>query len=174
MTSIAIHDHDTIARGIGRRLAAGTLATSASPVNTILRIALGVVVFPHGAQKLLGWYGGWGYDATMSWFASIGVPALLGILAIAADFAGGLALIAGLGTRVAALGIAVNMLVATFLVHLPNGFFMNWSGTQKGEGYEFHILAFAMAIALVIGGAGRLSVDRALAKRKGSTSDHTR
>ena len=155
MTSIAINDHDTIARGVGRRLAAGALSTSASPVNTLLRIALGVVVFPHGAQKLLGWYGGWGYDATMSWFASIGVPALLGILAIAADFAGALA----------PLGIAVNMLVATALIHFQNGFFMNWSGTQKGEGFEFHILAFAMAIALVIGGAGRLSIDRALAAR---------
>jgi putative oxidoreductase len=165
MTSIAIHDHDSVAHGIGHRLVAGALSTSASPTNTLLRIALGVVVFPHGAQKLLGWYGGWGYDATMSWFASIGVPALLGILAIAADFAGALALIAGIGTRIAAFGIAVNMLVATALVHFQNGFFMNWSGTQKGEGYEFHILAFAMAIALVIGGAGRLSIDRALTAR---------
>lgn len=165
MTSIAINDHDSVAHGIGRRLATGALSTSASPINTILRVALGVVVFPHGAQKLLGWYGGYGYDATMGWFASIGVPALLGILAIAADFAGGLALIAGIGTRIAAFGIGVNMLVATALVHFQHGFFMNWSGTQKGEGYEFHILAFAMAIALVIGGAGRLSIDRALAAR---------
>lgn len=165
MTSIAIHDHDSLTHGLGRRLAAGALSTSASPVNTLLRVALGVVVFPHGAQKLLGWYGGYGYDATMGWFASIGVPALLGILAIAADFAGGLALIAGIGTRIAAFGIAVNMAVATALVHFQYGFFMNWSGTQKGEGFEFHVLAFAMAVALVIGGAGRLSIDRALAAR---------
>lgn len=144
-----------------------TLATTNSPTYTFLRIALGVVVFPHGAQKLLGWWGGWGFDGTMSWFASIGIPAFLGILAIAADFAGGLALIAGIGTRIAALAIGVNMLVATLMVHLPNGFFMNWSGTQKGEGFEFHILAFAMAVALVIGGAGRWSIDRALVPQPG-------
>lgn len=156
MTSLAL-ESSRIAR-----TTTNVLATTSSPVYTILRIALGVVVFPHGAQKLLGWWGGWGFDGTMSWFASIGIPAFLGILAIAADFAGALALIAGIGTRVAAFGIGVNMLVATLMVHLPNGFFMNWSGTQKGEGFEFHILAFAMAVALVIGGAGRWSIDRAL------------
>lgn len=155
MTSIALNQPVS-----NRSLVATVLATSSSPALTILRLALGIVVFPHGAQKLLGWWGGWGFDATMSWFASIGIPAILGILAIADDFAGGLALIAGLGTRVAAFGIGVNMVVAALLVHLPNGFFMNWSGTQKGEGFELHILAFAMAGALVIGGAGRYSLDR--------------
>jgi putative oxidoreductase len=162
MTSITLNGHDTLTRGGLGRIAHGALATDRSPVYTVLRLALGIVVFPHGAQKLLGWYGGWGYDATMSWFASIGVPAILGILAILADFAGGLALIAGLGTRVAAFGIGVNMVVATLLVHLPNGFFMNWSGAQKGEGFEFHILAFAMAVALAIGGGGRYSLDRTI------------
>lgn len=164
MTSICINENQTIPRGALDRIVKGTLATDRSPVYTALRLALGIVVFPHGAQKLLGWYGGWGYDATMSWFASIGVPAILGILAIVADFAGGLALIAGFGTRIAAFGIGVNMLVATLLVHLPNGFFMNWSGAQKGEGFEFHILAFAMAVALTIGGGGRWSIDRAVTK----------
>jgi putative oxidoreductase len=159
MTSIALNQPIR-----SNSLVSTALATSSSPTLTILRIALGIVVFPHGAQKLLGWWGGYGYEATMGWFASIGVPAILGILAIAADFAGGLALIAGVGTRIAAFGIGVNMVVATLLVHLPNGFFMNWSGTQKGEGFEMHILAFAMAVVLVIGGAGRLSIDRLIAK----------
>lgn len=159
MTSIALNQSLP-----SRSLVSTALSTSASPVFTILRLALGVVVFPHGAQKLLGWWGGWGFEGTMGWFASIGVPAILGILAIAADFAGALALIAGIGTRIAAFGIGVNMVVATLMVHLPNGFFMNWSGTQKGEGFEFHILAFAMAGALVIGGAGRYSLDRWITK----------
>jgi putative oxidoreductase len=164
MTSITLNGHDTVTRGAFGRIGHAALATGRTPVYTILRLALGIVVFPHGAQKLLGWYGGWGYDATMSWFAGLGVPAILGILAIAADFAGSLALIAGIGTRIAAAGVGMNMLVATLLVHLPNGFFMNWSGAQKGEGYEFHILAFAMAVALVIGGAGRYSIDRLITK----------
>lgn len=166
MTSLALNEHDSIARGALSRVATGTLATSSSPVYTILRIALGVVIFPHGAQKVLGWWGGYGFEGTMGWFASIGVPAFFGFLAIAADFAGALALIAGLGTRIAAFGIGVNMVVATLMVHLPNGFFMNWSGTQKGEGFEFHILAFAMALVLVIGGAGRYSLDRRLVKKE--------
>ena len=159
MTSIALNQSLP-----SRSLVSTALSTSSSPVFTILRLALGVVVFPHGAQKLLGWWGGWGFEGTMGWFASIGVPAILGILAIAADFAGALALIAGIGTRIAAFGIGVNMVVATLMVHLPNGFFMNWSGKQKGEGFEFHILAFAMAGALVIGGAGRYSLDRWITK----------
>ncbi len=166
MTSVALQGHDTIATGIARRLATGTLATSGSPVFTILRVALGVVIFPHGAQKLLGWWGGWGFDGTMGWFASIGVPAFLGILAIAADFGGALALIAGIGTRIAAFGIGVNMVVAALVVHRSNGFFMNWAGNQAGEGYEFHILAAAIALAVVLGGAGRWSLDRVLAARK--------
>jgi putative oxidoreductase len=103
---------------------------------------------------------------TLAWFASIGIPAALGVLAIAADFAGSLALIAGLGARVAAFGIGVNMVVAALVVHRPNGFFMNWAGAPRGEGYEFHILAAAMALVLVLGGAGRWSIDRFLAARK--------
>ena len=165
MTSIALNHHDSVTHGIPRRLLAATLATDRSPVSTLLRLALGIVVFPHGAQKVLGWYGGGGFEGTMGWFASIGVPAFLGILAIAADFAGALALIAGVGTRIAAFGIAVNMAVAVALVHFQHGFFMNWSGTQQGEGFEFHILAFAMAVALIVRGAGYLSIDRALAAR---------
>ena len=144
---------------------ASVLATKDSFSLFVLRLALGIVVLPHGLQKVFGWFGGWGLDGTLGWFASIGIPAFLGILAIAADFAGALALIAGLGTRIAAFGIGVNMVVAALVVHRGNGFFMNWAGNQKGEGFEFHILAIGIAIALMIGGAGRFSLDRAIAKK---------
>jgi putative oxidoreductase len=147
------------------RSLSAVFASTSSAVPTILRIALGVVVLPHGLQKTLGWFGGWGFSSTLDWFASIGIPAFLGLLAIAADTAGAAALIAGIGTRVAAFGVGVNMLVATLLVHRANGFFMNWSGTQAGEGYEFHILAFAMALALIATGGGRWSLDRLIARR---------
>lgn len=142
------------------------LATDDSFSLLALRVALGVVVLPHGLQKVFGWFGGWGVDGTLGWFASIGIPAFLGILAIAADFAGALALLAGIGTRVAAFGIGVNMVVAALVVHRANGFFMNWGGNQAGEGFELHILAAAMSLVLVLGGAGRWSLDRILATRK--------
>jgi putative oxidoreductase len=138
------------------------LATGDSFSLFVLRIALGIVILPHGLQKVFGWFGGWGFQSTMGWFASIGIPAFLGILAIAADTAGAVALIAGAGTRIAAFAIGVNMAVAALLVHRANGFFMNWSGAQAGEGFEFHILAAAMALVLVIAGGGRWSVDRAV------------
>jgi putative oxidoreductase len=142
------------------------LSTDASFTLFALRIALGVVVLAHGLQKTFGWFGGWGIDGTLGWFASIGIPTFLGVLAIAADSIGAVALIAGIGTRLAAFAIGVNMIVATLLVHRPNGFFMNWSGQQAGEGYEFHILAAAMALALVLGGAGRWSIDRLLSRSR--------
>ena len=142
------------------------LATSDSFSLFVLRLALGIVVLPHGLQKIFGWFGGWGLDGTLGWFASIGIPSFLGILAIAADSLGALAVIAGVGTRIAALGIGVNMVVAALVVHRANGFFMNWAGNQAGEGYEFHILAAAIALAVTLGGAGRWSLDRLLASRK--------
>ena len=147
-------------------LFASILATNGSFSLFALRVALGVVVLPHGLQKVFGWFGGWGLSGTLGWFASIGIPAVLGILAIAADFAGALALIAGAGARLAAFGIGVNMIVAALVVHRPNGFFMNWAGNQAGEGFEFHILAAAMSLAVVLGGAGRWSVDRLVTARK--------
>ena len=137
------------------------LSTTDSVVPLVLRVALGIVILPHGLQKVFGWFGGWGLSATMGWFDSIGIPAILGMLAIAADSLGALALIAGAATRIAAFGVGVNMVVAALLVHRSNGFFMNWAGNQKGEGFEFHILAAAMALVLVISGGGRSSFDRA-------------
>ena len=140
------------------------VSTSNDLTLTILRIVLGVVFFAHGAQKLLGWFGGYGLTATLGFFTQLGMPAPVVYLIIATEFFGGLGLIVGFLTRIPALGIACLMVGAIFLVHLPNGFFMNWANNQKGEGIEFHLLAIAMAAVLLLRGAGPFSVDRALTK----------
>jgi len=138
-------------------------ATDDNPATVILRLVLGVVFFAHGAQKLLGWFGGPGFSGTMGMFTGyLHIPAPFAFLAIAAEFFGGLGLILGFLTRIAALGIGVNMLVAVAMVHHTYGFFMNWTGAQKGEGFEYHLLVLAITGYLMIRGAGALSVDRAL------------
>ena len=132
---------------------------------TVLRLVLGIVFFAHGAQKMLGWFGGYGFKGTMAFFTQTAhIPAVFAFLAIAAEFFGGLGLIVGMLTRVAAFGITVNMLVAILTVHLANGFFMNWTGQQKGEGFEYHLLVLAITVALMIRGAGAFSLDRAIGK----------
>ncbi len=138
------------------------LETDGSVVGLLLRVTLAVVIFPHGAQKVFGWFGGHGFKNTMGFFTGMGIPAVFGLLAIAAEFFGSLGLALGLLTRVAAFGIACVMLVAALTVHWPHGFFMNWYGSKKGEGFEFHLLALGIAIALMIMGGGTWSVDRAL------------
>jgi putative oxidoreductase len=122
------------------------------------------VYFAHGAQKMLGWFGGYGFHGTMGFFTQMGMPAPVAFLVICTEFFGGLGLIFGLLTRIAALGIGVEMIGAIFMVHMPNGFFMNWAGNQKGEGFEYHLLAIAMCAALLLRGAGAFSVDRVLSK----------
>jgi putative oxidoreductase len=164
MTSLTADRYDNLTSGAGRRIIHTLLATGNSSLLTILRIALGVVMLPHGLQKTLGWFGGYGFTGTMGGFTSMGVPAFLAFLVIAAESAGAVALITGLTTRIAAFGIGATMLVATQM-HKANGFFMNWSGQQKGEGFEYHILAIAIAVVLMIGGAGRFSLDRLLSNR---------
>jgi putative oxidoreductase len=140
------------------------MATSNDVSLTTLRVVLGVVFFAHGAQLMLGWFGGFGFHGTMGNFVHMGFPAPVAFLVICAQFFGALGLLVGLLTRIAALGIAAVMTGAIFIVHLPNGFFMNWMGTQRGEGFEFHLLALAMAAALLLRGAGAFSLDRALSK----------
>jgi putative oxidoreductase len=141
------------------------LATDDDPATAILRLALGIVFFAHGAQKMLGWFGGPGFSATMGFFTGgMHIPAPFAFLAIAAEFFGGLGLMLGFLTRIAAFGIAVNMAVAIATVHGANGLFMNWTGRQKGEGFEFHLLVLAIAAFLMIRGAGAFSVDRAIAR----------
>jgi putative oxidoreductase len=132
-------------------------------VTTILRLVLGVVMFAHGAQKMTGWFGGEGFTATMKFFTQqMGLPAPLAFLAIAAEFFGGLGLIVGFLGRIAALGILCNMVVAIAAVHRRFGLFMNWFGQKRGEGYEYHLLAIAIALAVLIDGSGAWSIDRLL------------
>ncbi len=139
-------------------------ATEDAPAITILRVVLGIVFFAHGAQKMLGWFGGYGLSGTMGFFTgTMHIPTFFAYLAIAAEFFGGIGLLLGLFTRLAAFGIAVNMLVAIVMVHSQFGFFANWTGAQKGEGYEFHLLVLAMCAFLMIKGAGAISADRKLA-----------
>jgi putative oxidoreductase len=140
------------------------MATSNDVALTTLRVVLGVVFFAHGAQKLLGWFGGYGFHGTMGFFEHMGMPAPVAFLIICTEFFGGLGLIVGLLSRIAALGIGVEMIGAIFLVHLPNGFFMNWFGNQKGEGFEYHLLVIAVAAALLLRGSGAFSLDRSLSK----------
>ncbi len=130
---------------------------------TVARVALGAVMLPHGAQKLLGWFGGYGFQATMGFLTTqVGLPYPIALLVILIESLRSLALVIGLAGRVMAAGVAAVMVGAVVTTHLPNGFFMNWAGTQKGEGFEYHILALALALVVMLRGSGAASVDRAL------------
>jgi putative oxidoreductase len=146
------------------------MATERDAGLTVLRVALGLILFPHGAQHLLGWFGGFGFSGTLAWMTgTAGFPAPLAALAIVTEFVAPFALIAGFGSRVASLGV-VGLMVGALITHVPNGFFMNWYGAlpSGAEGYEFHLLVIAMAIAIVIRGSGALSVDRYLWVKRAS------
>ena len=135
---------------------------------TLLRVTLGLVMAAHGAQKLLGWFGGYGPGATIGFFAQqLGMPAAFTVLVIVAECFGGLGLALGLLTRVGAAGIAAVMVGAVALVHGKVGFFMNWSGQLQGEGFEYHLLAIAIAAALIVRGGGWASLDAVIARRLG-------
>ncbi len=138
----------------------------------LLRLALGLVFFPHGAQKVLGWFGGYGFHGTMGFFTgTLHIPAFFAFLAIAAEFAGAIGLVLGLFTRVAAFGIGVTMAVAVTMSHWQNGFFMNWYGNQKGEGFEYHLLVIGLAVFLVIRGGGKWALDSLLVAKKTEQSE---
>ena len=140
--------------------------TNGGSAALIARLMLGVVMFPHGSQKMLGWFGGYGFSGTMNFFTgTMHIPALFAFLAILAEFAGSLALIAGAFSRLAAFGIASVMTVAILTTHAANGFFMNWNGNQKGEGFEYHLLAIALALIVIIYGGGKASVDAVIAQK---------
>lgn len=140
-----------------------TLETSEDYAALIARLALGIMIFPHGAQKLLGWFGGYGFSGSMGFLTgSVGLPWIIAFLVIMIEFFGGIALVVGALTRIAALGVGINMLGAALVVHLPYGFFMNWGGNKAGEGFEFHILAIALALILMLRGGGVFSLDRIL------------
>jgi len=142
------------------------LETDEAWSSLVLRLALAAVMFPHGAQKVLGWFGGHGFSATLEALTGgMGLPYLIALLVIAGEFFGSLALAAGLFTRLAAAGITAIMLGAVAAAHWQNGFFMNWSGKQAGEGFEFHLLAMGMGLALMLAGGGRGSLDGGIEKR---------
>ena len=140
--------------------------TDDSTTHLILRVMLGLVFFFHGGQKLLGWFGGHGFDGTMGFFTEkMGIPALIAFLVIIGESFGALGLITGFLTRLSAAGVACIMLGAIAMVHWNNGIFMNWAGQQAGEGFEYHLLALAIAIPLILYGGGKFSVDQIVEKK---------
>ncbi|RHX81350.1 DoxX family protein [Leptospira yasudae] len=133
--------------------------TRESLAPLFLRIGLAICIFPHGAQKLMGWFGGVGYEASMDFLVNTAeFPAALAFLAIVSEFFGSIALVLGLGTRLAAFGITCTLTVAGW-THREIGFFMNWFGNQGGEGFEYHILAVSMGLSLLLFGGGAWSAD---------------
>lgn len=140
------------------------LVTDNSPAQLFIRVALGVVMFPHGAQKVLGWFGGAGIAKTLQAFAGMGFPAWSVVILMVVESLGALLLVAGFLTRLWAVGIGTAMTICMFMHHVQHGFFMNWFGKQQGEGYEFHLLVIGICLALLIKGGGALSLDRAVAQ----------
>lgn len=140
------------------------LNTDNSPAQFFIRIALGVVIFPHGAQKLFGLFGGPGIEKTLQIFGNMGFPAWAVILLVIFETFGAFGLIIGFFSRIWALGIGIALSICMYMNHIQHGFFMNWYGNQKGEGFEFHLLAIGICLALVIRGSGWLSADRKLTR----------
>jgi len=132
----------------------------------VLRLGLAGVILPHGFGKLLGWFGGFGFSGTMGFFThKMHIPAPLAFLVIIGESLGSVALLLGFLTRFVAVSFVMIMLGAIFLVHIQNGFFMNWYGTKAGEGYEYHLLVIAMSISLLLSGGGKASVDGVIAEK---------
>jgi putative oxidoreductase len=151
-------------------MASRLLRTDPDFAALFMRLALGLVMLPHGAQKVLGLFGGHGASATIQAFAKMGLPSWVTVLVMAAEFGGSILLLLGFLTRIGAFGIGCVMAGALAMVHAKVGFFMNWAGTQKGEGFEYHILALGLAVALIFTGGGALSVDGAIAGNRMSTA----
>jgi putative oxidoreductase len=138
------------------------LRTDNSPTQLVIRLALGVVMFPHGAQKVLGWFGGTGITKTLQAFAGMGFPDWSVVALMGVESLGAVLLVFGFLTRLWAIGIGASITICMFLSHVQHGFFMNWFGQQQGEGFEYHLLVIGICIALLIKGGGALSVDRKL------------
>ena len=160
MNTIAQH---IPARPIANHAVQSVLRTEPLPGMTILRLALAGILFPHGAQHLLGWFGGYGFSGTHQWMTGIGFPSALATVAIVGEFVAPFALALGLGGRLAA-AFVVALMAGAVATHAANGFFMNWFGSLPAgaEGYEYHLLVIAMAVTIVVHGSGQLSLDRAL------------
>lgn len=153
--------------GMARSLLARVTTTGADVGPLVARVALGVAIFPHGAQKVLGWFGGYGLAGTMGFFTGqLHIPAVFAALAIAAEFLGAIGLVVGGLSRIAAFGVAVTMAVAALMVHAQHGFFINWTGTQSGNGVEYQLLAIGLAFVVMLEGGGAYSVDRLVGQRR--------
>ena len=168
MTSTAFESATPVApTGALRRTVAAVFATENDAAATVARLALGLMILPHGLQKAFGLFGGYGFEGTMGFFTgTLGIPVAFAVLAIVAEVAGGLGLILGAVGRLAAFGVGTVMVVAALTVHLPNGFFMNWGGGMPAgaEGWEFHLLAASLAVIVMLRGSGAGSIDRAITK----------
>ncbi len=146
--------------------------TNESWAAFILRMGLALVLFPHGAQKLPGWFGGYGFSGTMDYFTrEVGLPWLIGLLVILLEFFGPLLLVLGLATRPVSLLIGLQFVGIIFAAHASNGFFMNWEGNQAGEGFEYHLLVITLSLALLVQGGGKYALDRRLLTARVKESD---
>lgn len=155
------HTGHSLFGGLGR-----LLATPADPAAAIARVSLGLILFPHGAQHALGWFGGYGFSGTFAWMTgTLGFPAPLAALAIVTELLASIALVVGVAGRAAALG-AVGIMLGAISTHVPNGFFMNWFGAlpSGSEGFEYHLLMIALALVVMVRGSGAWSVDRHLVR----------
>ena len=154
-------DTSETSTGAARGLLARVTATGSDVGPLVARVALGLAIFPHGAQKALGWFGGYGLTGTMGFFTGqLHIPAVFAALAIAAEFLGAIGLVVGGLSRIAAFGIAATMAVAALMVHAQYGFFINWTGTQAGNGIEYQLLAIGLALVVMLKGGGAYSLDR--------------
>lgn len=135
-------------------------STNNDLTGLITRLTLGLILFPHGAQKMLGIFGGYGFSGTMGFFAdTLHLPWIIGFLVIIIEFVGSLSLIAGFASRIWSALTIILFIGIIFNSHIENGFFMNWFGNQKGEGYEFHLLIIGLSLATLVNGSGKYSVD---------------
>jgi putative oxidoreductase len=142
-------------------------ATDSDLTGFITRLTIGLVMFPHGAQKVFGWFGGPGYANEMKFFTeTLHIPWLMAFAVIIIEFLGSISLIIGFASRLWAAAMIFLFIGIIFTEHVDHGFFMNWYGTQKGEGYEYHLLIIGLSLATLIRGSGKYSMDRILVTNK--------
>lgn len=133
--------------------------------GTIIRLATAIVLLPHGAQKLLGMFGGFGFTGTMEYLTeTVHLPWIVAFLVIFIEFFGSLSLMVGFASRIWAILTIILMLGIIMTSHIHNGFFMNWFGNQKGEGFEYYLLVIGLCSAILVNGSGKYSVDQFIAK----------
>ncbi len=134
----------------------------------VIRLTLGLIMFPHGAQKMFGWFGGPGFSKELEHLTKhMHLPWIISVMVILTEFLGSVSLIIGLASRLWAVAFGILFVNIIFIAHLENGFFMNWFGTQKGEGYEYHLLVIGLCIALGLNGSGKYSADQLISKNNG-------